>query len=65
MKVTPDGGAMTATSRFFNDVSYPVRNSETALDSGWQAPVTPWVTLSPDLQYVLNPTGGAESEQFV
>ncbi|MBS0643414.1 MAG: carbohydrate porin [Proteobacteria bacterium] len=52
------------TRRFDGDVSfysgspYPRRTSETVLELTYQAPVTPWLTLQPDFQYIFNPAGG-------
>jgi porin len=43
---------------FYSGASYPQRTSETVLELTYQAPVTPWLTLQPDFQYVFNPGGG-------
>lgn len=43
---------------FFSGGYYPVRTSETVLELTYQAPVTPWLTLQPDFQYIFNPGGG-------
>lgn len=33
----------------------PVDRTETAIELTWRAPVTEWLTLQPDLQYIINP----------
>ena len=33
-------------------------NNETVIEATYQAPVTNWLTLQPDLQYVVNPNAG-------
>jgi porin len=43
---------------FFSGSLYPIRTSETVLELTYQAPVTPWLTLQPDFQYIFNPAGG-------
>jgi porin len=43
---------------FFTGTPYPIRTSETVLEVTYQAPVTPWLTLQPDFQYIFNPSGG-------
>jgi porin len=35
----------------------PVRNQEIVLELTYQAQITPWMTLQPDIQYVINPDG--------
>jgi porin len=46
---------------FFSGAAYPRRTSETVLELTYQAPVTPWLTLQPDFQYIFNPGGGVVS----
>jgi porin len=43
---------------FFSGSSFPIRTSETVLEVTYQAPVTPWLTVQPDFQYIFNPSGG-------
>jgi porin len=44
--------------RFFSgNPSFPLRNFEAVLEVTYQAQVTPWMTLQPDVQYVLHPDG--------
>lgn len=43
---------------FYTNPTFPQRTSETVLELTYQAPVTPWLTLQPDFQYVFNPSGG-------
>ncbi len=37
---------------------YPVRSSETFVEATYQAQVTPWLQMEPDIQYVMHPGGG-------
>lgn len=37
---------------------YPVRDSESFIELTYQCPITPWWTIQPDLQYIMNPGGG-------
>jgi len=39
----------------------PVQNSETYLEATYQAQVTPWWQIQPDIQYVFNPGAGTVS----
>jgi porin len=44
--------------RFFNnDPTFPIRNYEAVLEITYQAQLTPWMTLQPDLQRVFHPGG--------
>ena len=43
---------------FFSGETYPVRDAETVIELTYQAPVTPWLSLQPDAQYVIHPSGG-------
>jgi porin len=38
---------------------YPVRSSEIFIEATYQAQVTPWLQVQPDVQYVARPGGGA------
>jgi porin len=42
----------------FGNFFYPVRSSETMIEMMYQAQLTPWWMLQPDLQYIINPGGG-------
>lgn len=44
--------------RFFTgDYAYPIRTHEIALEATYQAPLTPWLTMQPDMQAIFNPGG--------
>jgi porin len=45
------------TQVFTNDPFYPVRSEEIVLEATYQAQLTPWLTLQPDIQYIINPAG--------
>lgn len=42
----------------FSGSPTPVRDGETDIELTYQAPVTPWLVLQPDAQYVIHPGGG-------
>ena len=39
-------------------LSFPERSSETVIEMMYQAQLTQWWMLQPDLQYIFNPGGG-------
>ncbi len=41
---------------------YPVRNQEIVLELTYQAQLTPWMVVQPDVQYVINPSGRVLNE---
>ena len=43
---------------FSGNPFYPVRSSEAVMELMYQAQLKPWWMLQPDLQYVMNPSGG-------
>lgn len=44
-------------TNFYTGVNAPIRSSEMVLEITYQAPITPWLTLQPDFQYVVHPGG--------
>jgi porin len=44
----------------FSNSPYPIRGTETLIELTYQAQVTPWLIMQPDLQYVFNPGGGVQ-----
>lgn len=42
----------------FGRAAAPYASNETVLEATYQAPITNWLTLQPDLQYVINPNAG-------
>lgn len=50
--------ALDRDTAFFTGRFVPVRGSETFLELTYQAQVTPWWQLQPDVQYVFNPGAG-------
>jgi porin len=38
----------------------PADKREVKIEATYQAPITPWLTLQPDLQYIMNPGGNPE-----
>jgi porin len=57
-------GISPAKRRFGNDlilytgVGSPYSSNETVLEATYYCHLTPWWTLQPDLQYVINPGAG-------
>ena len=43
---------------FYSGAPYPVRGAESFIELTYQCQVTPWWTIQPDLQYIMNPGGG-------
>jgi porin len=46
---------------FYSSRGVPYRSNETVIEAIYQLQVTPWWTLEPDLQIVINPGGGIPS----
>ena len=45
--------------RYFNGGRYqPISGNEHHIELTYQAQITPWMVLQPDLQYIINPSGG-------
>jgi len=42
----------------FGQASAGYASNETVIEATYQAPVTNWLTLQPDIQYVINPNAG-------
>ncbi len=40
-----------------NGSTNPVRNYESQIELTYQAPITPWLTVQPDFQYIIHPGG--------
>lgn len=53
--------SLDVDTQSFGNVLFPVRNNETVVELSYQAQVTPWWILQPDLQYVVNPNGGVDN----
>lgn len=49
--------SLDADTIAFTGVSQPIRSSEMVLELTYQAPITPWLTVQPDFQYVIRPSG--------
>jgi porin len=62
-KVSSGAAGLDRDTAFYSGAYYPVRSTETFIELTYQAQVTPWLQIQPDLQYfhqvgggVLNPT---------
>jgi porin len=42
----------------FGNFFYPVRGGETMIEAMYQAPLTKWWTVQPEMQYIIRPGGG-------
>jgi len=57
-------GISPAARQFSNDLiafgkaDSGYASNETVIEATYQAPVTDWLTLQPDIQYVINPNAG-------
>lgn len=56
--VSPRVAALDRDTARFTGTSYPVQGSEAFIELTYQAQVAPWWLLQPDLQYVIDPSGG-------
>ncbi len=57
-RVGDNAQGLDADIGLFGDFYYPVRSSETVIEMMYQAQLTPWLLVQPDLQYIINPGGG-------
>jgi porin len=44
-------------ARLLGNPNQPVRDFEAAIELTYRAPLTPWWTVQPDLQYIIHPGG--------
>ena len=59
-KVSGQAAGLDRDTGFFTGTPYPVRGTEELIELTYQAQVTPWLQLQPDLQYVVNPGAGVQ-----
>jgi porin len=57
-RVGTNARGLDADTGFFGGFYFPVRKSETAIEMMYQAQLTPWWLLQPELQYIISPGGG-------
>lgn len=57
-KISPAARGLAADMRAFAADPVITRSDEYTLEATYQAAITPWLSLQPDLQYVINPGGG-------
>jgi porin len=58
LRISNSARSLDLDMRQFGDLLVPVRNREIVLELSYQAQVTPWWTLQPDMQGILSPGGG-------
>jgi porin len=56
-QVSPTAVSFDKDANFYHG-PYPIRGSESFIEVTYQAAITPWLTVQPDLQYVWTPGGG-------
>ena len=64
-KVSHDAIALDRDNNAANGVLNPVRNFESVIELNYQAVISPWWTLQPDIQYIIHPGGNAASPNSV
>lgn len=57
LRISNRARSLDLDARAFGDLLGPVRNHELVLELSYQAQITPWWTLQPDVQGILNPGG--------
>lgn len=56
--ISSRAAALDRASNYLLGTSAPIRSTETLIELTYQAQLTPWLQVQPDLQYVINPGGG-------
>lgn len=56
--ISPVARAFSSDLVAFGRAASTYRSNETVIEATYAAPVTDWLTLQPDIQYVLNPNAG-------
>jgi len=56
--ISPAARAYSSDLVTFGRAATTYASNETVIEATYQAPVTNWLTLQPDLQYVINPNAG-------
>jgi porin len=56
--ISPDKRRLGNDLMYFTGQGAPYRSIETVIEATWQFQLTPWWTLQPDLQIVVNPGAG-------
>ena len=52
-------GGLDRDRIFFSGITQPIQSAEMALELTYQAPITPWLSIQPDFQYIIRPGGNA------
>lgn len=61
-KISKDAASFDKEVRL-DDLGYPVRDQETVIELSYLAPVTPWLSMQPDLQYIVHPGGNVQNPE--
>lgn len=57
-KISSSVSALDQQTQIFTaDPTFPISNYEVVMELTYQAQVTPWLSVQPDLQYIFNPGG--------
>ena len=58
-RISSAASALDQDRRLYSgDAAYPIRSTESFIELTYQAQLTPWWSLQPDLQYIFSPGGG-------
>jgi porin len=57
-KISGAASAFDRDTEYFSGALYPVRSAESLIEVTYQAQLAPWWTLQPDIQYIIQPSGG-------
>jgi porin len=57
-RVGDNAHGLDADTGMFGNFYYPVRSSEVMIEMMYQTQLKPWLTVQPDLQFIVNPGGG-------
>ncbi len=60
-KVSGAAAGLDRDTAYYMQTAYPVRGTEALIELTYQAQVTPWLQLQPDVQYVVNPGAGLQN----
>lgn len=56
-RISDNARSLDRDTRLSGDPSQPVRDHETVIEVSYQAQVTPWFVVQPDIQYIVHPGG--------
>jgi porin len=63
--VSGQAAALDRAKAFFTGGFVPARGTETVIELTYQAQVTPWLQVQPEMQFVVDPGGGTANPDGV